>query len=193
MPALKAAATRNLQDVADALTARGCRWWAEAGTCLGIVRENDFIGHDQDVDVGVMIQTGNAHEAIEDLVRLGFAIHHSYGSVERGLEVALIRDACKVDLFFFYQDGGKLYHAAWRGDQMIRLEFDAGAIMPLKTVEFVGRQIPIPGHPVEYLVARYGPDWRTPKTNWRWDVDPCCINWSKSDISRDEIIKRWPL
>ena len=35
-----------------------------------------------------------------------------------------------------------------------------------------GRRVRLPSPVEPVLVAMYGPNWRHPVTEWRWDVDP---------------------
>src|SRR5690348_12103009 len=87
------------------------RWWLEAGTCLGLHRDSDFIQHDSDLDFGILEEDFN-WLLIERLTLRGFRIHNVYGSRHRGLEISLKRHKQKVDIFLFYKHGDIRWHAA---------------------------------------------------------------------------------
>jgi len=43
----------NLKLAIRILEGHGCKWWLEAGTCLGAVRQRAFITYDPDIDIGL--------------------------------------------------------------------------------------------------------------------------------------------
>lgn len=174
-------------------TKPGIEWWIEAGTFLGCIRNGgSFIGHDKDIDVGVLGDE-NAEDIVRAMESVGFTVGHRFGEHGKGLEISFESDkGIKVDVFFFYEDGTKLWHAAWRGGKMIRLEFERSVILPTVEDKMEGITVETPGQAEAYLVARYGEAWRTPDPSYRWDVGPRCINWEKSEITKDEILKLWP-
>jgi hypothetical protein len=173
----KEAAERNLSDMAKVLDDMHLTWWYEAGSCLGMVRDGGLIAHDSDTDIGVLYPADD-EEIERRLVELGFSVFHRYGRKHYGCELSFVRDGVKCDIFWFYHDGEKLWHAAWRKGLMIRLEFDTKTILPTKKN--------LPKSPQRYLTARYG-EWKKPNADWRWDRDPLCINWDKSEIKRAEV------
>ena len=61
------AALQVLIDVTDVLDEYGCTNWLSDGTLLGAIRENDFIAHDYDIDVGVLASEFNP-ESIHKLI-----------------------------------------------------------------------------------------------------------------------------
>lgn len=181
-------AADNLRDAALILDMLGLVWWIEAGTFLGAVRERGhFIKHDTDLDIGVLMSFRcRPEQIIAGFEKLGFSVHHIYGKPWVGYEISVKRNDIKLDLFFFYSEGGTLWHAAWYQEKMIRLEFPHNAIFPLSNRTVEGVTVTCPRKPEAYLTLRYGEDWRTPKTKWRWWYDPKCINWEKSEITFDE-------
>jgi len=189
---------RNLLDVARTLDALGVTWWIEAGTFLGCIREaGRFIGHDCDIDVGV-VGDEKADEIITQLQSLGFSVNHVFGRKGHGYEIAFMRDDVKVDVFFFYVEAYAaapraldlsykvLWMGCWLRGRMIRLEFPAHLILP--TIRTLMEQVivNVPADAEGYLVTRYGPDWRTPDEHWDWALSPHCINWGRSEISEEE-------
>lgn len=154
-------------------------YWAEAGTCLGIVREGNFIGHDSDLDFGVF--GWECRDALDLALKgMGFTFDRERGTFDNGLERSYwSKDGVKVDIFFFYETGDTWWHSAWRdsldGTEQEQLFFDFPKRLfeNLKYVKFMDQVVPLPNPPEEYLALRYG-DWQTPRKEWDWANDPLC-------------------
>lgn len=174
-------AFRNLVDIRDVLEAHGLHPWLTDGTLLGFHREKKILDHDIDTDFGM-----EATELTPDipvwLQEKGFALCHSLGRPDLGFEYAFVRDNIRTDIFFFYEDNGKFYHAAWLGSEkglnMIKYVYDP--FFPLQRVTFLGEDFWAPGDIEKYVLTKYGPDWRTPKTQWDWAFSP--VNHVRTDI-----------
>ena len=141
------------------------RYWATAGTLLGICRENDLIAHDGDIDFGMHI--ADYDEALVPLLRShGFRLRRTLGSVENGLILKFLHGRTKVDIFFFYPEGGggRLWHALSDGGR-IRAHFPP---FRLKPHLFHGTQLYVPDPVEAVLAANYGPGWRTPVKRWHY-------------------------
>lgn len=161
-------AHRNLVDAVAALTRAGIRPFLVDGTLLGAVRDGDFMAHDRDIDLGVFIEEW--HPGLLRCLRtVGFVHRKTYGTVGRGLEYSFRRSGIKLDTFFYYRDGARVYHAAWLAGTPIRYEYPAFDLAPLT---FRGEQFLAPQDPEAFLVAKYGPDWRVPVTQWDWAWGP---------------------
>jgi phosphorylcholine metabolism protein LicD len=173
------AATPCLKDAAKVLDALGVNWWCEAGTCLGIVREKDFIAHDSDIDIGTT--DWERHEEIyRAFIEAGFWEVHTYGKPDDGLEYAFSKHGVKIDIFFFYKAGNKLCHSAWLEDKQLFYDFPKSYIEPTQRAKFVPDHkygvifVNLPHDTNAYLTARYG-DWNKVNKDWRWDIDPLCL------------------
>jgi fukutin len=160
---------RNLAIVARALNTAGIKWWLEAGTCLGFAREQDFIDHDKDIDIGIW-PGEDPHKVVEAIEGTELSKIHIFGTPERGYEVSFKNEGVKVDVFFFYEDD-YLWHAAWKHGEMIRLQFTK---FGLREERFKGIKVFVPDPTELYLEERYG-DWKTIKKDWDWAKDPLCI------------------
>lgn len=167
------AATPCLKDAAKLLDSLGANWWCEAGTCLGIIRDGDFIAHDSDIDIG-LTDWERAEEIEAAFLKDGFIPIHTYGTYENGYEIALSKHGVKIDLFFFYHAGDKIWHSAWEGDRQLFLDFEAACIEPTQRRDFLGFSVNLPCDTEAYLTARYG-DWHIVKKDWNWNLDPLCL------------------
>lgn len=174
-------ALQNLVDFRDVLDRFNCHYWLEAGTCLGCIRERDFIDHDEDIDFGILEEHFD-WELVNSLIKdKGFSLLHIFGNRNCGLELAFERHGIKVDLFLFYKKGDKRWHGAWHNggkslNDLIKLVFEASLVERTILWKFKGENFYIPADYEDYLVARYGNEWRTPNKQWNWASDPKCID-----------------
>ncbi len=100
----KEIALSNLIEIRDQLKKNDCNFWIQDGTLLGYYRHNDFICHDMDTDLGIMMNSFSPKTLIE-ILKLNFEIQHVFGYVEDSLEICLIKNNVKTDLFFHYPRG----------------------------------------------------------------------------------------
>lgn len=162
-------ASLALADAVSALEAAGVTPWLTDGTLLGAIRERAFIPHDQDMDLGAMI-TEYTPAALRELDAAGFTIRKTLGTKSKGLQTKLERDGFRIDIFWHYDTrAGGVWHAAWAKGQMLRFDYSQ---LVLERLSFLGREYWAPSPPRLHLVAKYGPDWRTPDPTWDWARDP---------------------
>lgn len=140
------------------------------GTLLGAVRNGQLIGHDNDVDLAYVSE----HAYPVDVVREGYRVervlrdHGWY--VRRGSGVRLnvrlrLSDGSVrfVDVFTSHWVDGVLYIPSDTGFELPR-----ETILPLTTVELMGRQVPAPADSERLLAATYGENWRVPDPSFRY-------------------------
>ena len=180
----KVAARSLLHDVHEVLESLGLKHFLIDGTLLGAVREGDFIGHDNDMDMGVF-----AEEWTEEIVRdatsrmadKGISTGHVFGILDKYFEIALVRDGVKCDLFFYRRDPEnealRIFHAFKNGgrtlpDDVITYEYPAELIENIRPMIFQMEHYPAPADPVAVLVCKYGQDWRVPVKEWDWKYGP---------------------
>ncbi len=142
------------------------------GTLLGAVRDGKLIGHDNDIDVAYV--SDHAHPV--DVVREGFRVERALRRhgwvVRRGsgvrLNVRLRLDdgslRC-VDVFTAHWVEGILFIHSDTGFALPRT-----TILPLGSVELMGRRLPAPAQPEILLEATYGPRWRVPDPSFRYET-----------------------
>lgn len=165
-------ALRNLEEVNRVLSGLSVTYWLDCGTLLGAMRENDFLVHDTDIDIGV--KTDKHVEIAEGMFGAGFKKWMFFGSPEEGYEQSFHRDGVKVDIFYFYDSGDELWQGSWDGRTLLRSVFPTEAVLPPKRHTFLGGETFIPNQPEAMLAARYG-DWHEIKTEWDWTTDPLCL------------------
>lgn len=142
------------------------------GTLLGAVRDGRLIGHDNDIDVAYL----SKHEYPVDVVREGFRVERVLRDagwvVRRGSGVRLnvrlqLSDGSWrfVDVFTSHWVDGVLYIPSDTG-----FPLPEETILPLSTVELMGRQVPAPADPETLLAATYGERWRVPDPSFKYST-----------------------
>jgi GR25 family glycosyltransferase involved in LPS biosynthesis len=194
----KLSAILNLVDIRDVLENFNINYWLTDGTLLGLYRQGDFISHDMDTDIGILYETFNPI-AIQKLIDRGFEVQKTYGVLENGFEISFTRNNVKTDLFFFYKNDDKLWHAAWYSEDnfnfnMIKYEYDR---FEIQKREFYGYKFNTPENIEDYIIKKYGFDWKTPNANWDWKFSPKnhiktnkSYNINEFNISKDDMIEK---
>lgn len=167
-------ALRNLEEVNRVLSRLKVPYWIDCGTLLGVIRQGDFLPHDQDIDFGVW-GADKHKETAEKILERGFVKGRFYGTPEHGYEQSFSRDGVKVDIFYFYPLGGKrVWQGSWLGPHLIESVFDRDTVLPPVPMLFRGIETFGPHRPDRMLEARYG-DWTQEVKEWDWTRDPLCI------------------
>ena len=154
-------ATRALLDLRHDLTALGLDFFLVSGTFLGAHRDNAIIGHDKDIDVGVMT------EMPADAIRNGLGRTGRFTVKQLQTDrLVQIRHAngVMIDVFLHWREGDRILHEGLKA-QWWNSDFG------LVETEFLGERFLVPDNPETYLAENYGPGWRTPEPDFETFVD----------------------
>ena len=155
-PEVAAARMREVKRIFDGL---GITFWLGSGTCLGAIREGRFIPWDDETDTASII--GLHGLTMADFER-GTAAFREHGFIARVAEgprhfsCALVKDGLRTDWTVHKLIDGQAYE--FPGIPLPMHVYDN-----LREIEFVGERFLVPDPPEDYLLAKYGPEWRTPK------------------------------
>lgn len=164
--AMTAMAERVLEVMRDAC---GLEGWISFGTLLGAARSGSVIGHDSDIDLCFLSEKQTPAEmAVEiwdvarALVDAGISVKHKTASF-----ITVVYDAPDGG-----EDGIDIYTCFYVGDLLhetatVRERVPRSAVLPLRALEFEGRDMPAPADPDRLLTVSYGPDWRVPDPSFR--------------------------
>jgi len=147
-----------INDLIDELEENNIRYWFNWGLLLGVVRQNDFIPYDTDLDITVHWED---REKIWDIVEPAMIMKGCYVPQKEECypeDRWFIRDKEKIELNFVERVGDKYIYSPNRCNLGCPCEY----IDNLDTVEFYGRKFTIPSNAKEYLRLSYGDDWGTP-------------------------------
>lgn len=171
--------------IIDIISKYDCTWWLDAGTCLAVMRRGDFIAPTDDVDIGLPAAHVNLWtNFIMDFTVAGFRF--SKGRIYKGRRVTLgFTGPEKLDIFFYYEKNGYLWHPI-RGreseqspQKVYKPEiFTKTLFNNLKKVSFKGRVCYLPNPPEQYLVERYGQNWKMPNPGYKFWRDSKAIDMS---------------
>lgn len=142
------------------------------GTLLGAVRNGRLIGHDNDVDLGYVSDCAHPVDVVRESYRIERTLAEQGWSVRRGsgtrLNVRLrLSDGSMrfVDVFTSHWVEGVYYMPQDTGFRLPR-----EAILPLTTVELLGRRLPAPADYERLLAETYGPGWRVPDPSFKYQT-----------------------
>ena len=161
-----------LLNTIDILNEKQYKYWLEAGTLLGILRDGDLIPWDYDADIGIPA------ESADEIMKLRLEFLPKYLIKRRlihspwlpgNMRVIKVKTPWEkirqinfhVDLFCVYLVGDKY---RWIDSNALK-HVDSKYYDSLDTIEWEGRQINIPKYAEEYLSLRYG-TWQVPDQNY---------------------------
>lgn len=169
--------------IIDIISSYSCKWWLDAGTCLAIVRKGDFIAPTDDVDIGFLAAHASLwNNFIMDFTVAGF--HFSKGRTYKGCRVTLgFTGPEKLDIFFYYEKDDYLWHPiyGWENEKSRQKvykpeKFSKILFDNLKEIPFKDRLCYLPNPPEQYLVERYGENWRDPNPDYKFWRDSRAID-----------------
>ncbi len=160
------------EEVLTVLLEAGVDAFPAYGTLLGAIREQDFIGHDSDVDLGYVSRRTHPMDVIRESFRLQRVLRERGYAVDRYSAAAFKVDVVEadggvrgLDVFGGYLYGGRLYLMGEIGTP-----FEEDWIFPLGTCTLAGRTLPAPARPEKLLEATYGPDWKVPDPAFHFET-----------------------
>jgi len=155
-----------LKEAKEILDPLGILFWLRQGTCLGAVRDQAFIPWDDDIDLGSVIGLNGLTEDMIAPVFDAFRERGYYVNVEsndRWIAAGMMKSSTRIDLTFFRIIDDSIFHFPF-------IWIPVKLFAKLKEIEFMDGKYLVPNPPEEYLTAKYGPNWITPKEDYEQDV-----------------------
>ena len=132
------------------------------GTLLGMIRDNDFIGWDTDIDMAYLSKCHTNKAVLNEFNMICKFLE------EKGLLMHRIKTAShlhvyspdkhlRIDLWISWIDENNNYHIVWT----VNGDIDASMILPFKTIEFKNQTFRQMNDPMRFTTEHY-PNWNTP-------------------------------
>jgi len=133
------------------------------GTLLGIIRDNDYIGWDTDIDMAYLSKYHTNEEVIKEFNNICIALEKDKLLLYRiktmsHLHVWSPNKGLRIDLWISWIDNNNNYHLVWT----VSGDIDSSMILPFKTIEFKNQTFRQMNDPIQFLNEHY-PNWHTPK------------------------------
>jgi glycerol-3-phosphate cytidylyltransferase len=162
-------------------------WWVGVGTALGMVREKNFLPHENDIDVRIGLHYQSNRQACADALKVVRALYrHDFLPVRevyfdgRPMQVAFYDQTnhhALLDIYFFYSGISEghyvnVNHATLRRKPASFVENRRAMAWP----GYQNLKVNVPWPVEDYLAWRFGPEWRTPKrSDELGPVDNACL------------------
>lgn len=156
----KQKANEDYKIIKEVLDNYGVKFFATGGTCLGAVRDGDFIEWDNDIDLGTIWHRSfeSKWEISEALRKEGFRA--CYESFETDGRHMIFRNIL-TGLHWLMRSGDD-YIFRWP-NLKIAMKTPAKYMPGFKEVKLGDSTILVFDPPEPYLIKKFGEDWREPK------------------------------
>tara|TARA_B100000965_G_scaffold405264_1_gene438631 strand:- start:1846 stop:2493 length:648 start_codon:yes stop_codon:yes gene_type:complete len=164
-------AGKKLSKKANLILSEGCKiiksqnlkFRLTDGTILGIYRDGEFIKHDNDMDIDVLVDKSLDEKKIEKFFNSnGFLIGRKVFYKNKIQQIAFfnIESLDIFDIIFWYKKEKSIYNYSERNFERIQeLKFFEN----LPIIDFMNKKYPIPSLTKKWLKMRYGKHWNIPK------------------------------
>lgn len=164
------------------LSKEGIVCFADFGTLLGIIRENKLLGHDKDVDLGVIgVEEYQISQIRTLLERNGYKMWREFYLNDKIVEQCWHINGIKIDLNFYRKDkkGQRTWlfyikpNTKYKYGDYSAITMCYSGIEKFKKVKVQKKfDINIPEDPEKLLEQKYGKDWKVPNTGWIYWKNP---------------------
>jgi phosphorylcholine metabolism protein LicD len=152
------------KDIIPILNKYNIDYWVDFGTLLGIIRENDIILRDNDVDI-CLVDTPELHEkmklAKDEFIKLGYSFKRMDWSAYRVYKYILY-----ADLYLNKKDDTNKQYLGAEGEKS---NISYSLIGTPKYIKWdkVNIDVKVPENIEETLIYRYGKDYMTPRIGYK--------------------------
>lgn len=171
-----------LAHIAEVFKKHNIPAFATYGTLLGFVRENGFLKHDDDIDLGVLPGAWSPKRLLKVLLEeeAGFTYLMGFSYDGKVTEFKLQYGKVPIDFFFYEDDGEKFFAGSYHFSPDVKYPTSNAnsaqrvcepRIERLETRKVYGIDFPVPAN-AEYVLEKLYGNWRVPDTNWNDNKHP---------------------
>ena len=162
---------KEISYVLDLLAALNYTTFLNSGTLLGLIREERFLPHDDDVDMAVILRASTPEGIINEWHELKKMIKNTLNETHLMdkeehffMHKVICPDALEIDLFPAWINAGKVYIWPYSyGD------IEESDLLPLKMPHRNKCRACLPNNPEALLEVNYGREWRNPDPSFRFN------------------------
>jgi hypothetical protein len=159
--------TKILNKTKKVLDELNIPFFLSSGTLLGFVRENKFLDHDYDIDIGIFKEDYNP-EIINKMSEKGLKLYRILGDVKNGMELSFkmygteIGKYAKIDIFLHYKENDKIFWVTYSPPTYEKkIKYQVSKFI-LKSVRFMDIVVNVPYPTIKYIREHYGSKWFIP-------------------------------
>ena len=159
--------SKILKKTQEALNELDIPFFLSSGTCLGYFRENKFLDHDYDIDIGIF-EDDYTPNIINKMEEKGLILYRTLGNLETGLELSFrlsgteLGNKAKIDIFVHYLEDDNIYWSSYMAPKFEKQVKYMVSNFDLQSVKFMDCEVNVPYPTVKYLREHYGKEWYIP-------------------------------
>ena len=186
-------AQKVLKDINQLFKRNKIEWFPISGTFLGFIREKSFLGHDLDIDIG-LLDKNISFEKIKNIMRKNnifkiSKIEYQKCFIDKNnflnkptFARIIHKNGINVDLYFHFKKGNYIYHGTssilWKN-----------TLFELCDYKIYGMKIRGPADNDLYLTETYG-DWRKEKINYDFHRDMMSLEGAPNFLGLEYLLRR---
>lgn len=177
--ALTSDGAKVLADFQDVMRKLDAEWYLAYGTCLGALRNHQFISHDLDMDFYLCPKPEAGIEEVKNaLSAAGYRHHHDYQVEGKTAECSWERNGVNFDIFVLEEKpegyGCYLFNRFPDSSYSQEHEFSVSLSMAphitgKREIDLEGVMVPIPANAEDFMKLYYGENWIVPDPGYTWE------------------------
>lgn len=153
-------------------------FWLEFGTLLGVIREDNFLRNDEDLDLGAYFS--DAEKIRKFLVSSGFKKKYDFRFKGQIIEERYYYKTLGVDFHYFFREkiNNKVFTYLLTQDYPAKdnichvYKYTYSAYSDTIELKFKDITTNVQTNFEKVLEEKYGPGWRVPTSKWEFDMSP---------------------